>query len=1550
MPPPTCAKIVVEPVPNVPISEVITLSHKTPGLAHLKMGLHVTEQALPSWQYALIDSGCTDNLVSLTALETLTDYDKIVISPTNAKTIKTANNDDCQVVHGKTTLHMSLLTDKNERITFLLSFYVVSGLIHQIFIGQPFLTNPCIKAETNQLFMIETPNNRLHQIEKLYLEPRVLEPSCRTKLKPQQRKTITTKSCQLASLLSDDVVATVSLHPDAAKQFPGLYMPDQTVFPNEIGQFNVTIFNTSDTACTLPSQPLFLLTPELKESIQHLQLVTPIPTAARNESGFPTLKALHRQHKTLDEISFNQFFFLPQYIPVNSAFVSSFHDHPLTETELHERAKELATKGSSQLSISEVVDPEDGLAGFDGELDSAPVPPKNDDALLQECPLDHLSDYQQKHVRSMLKRYLHAFQRHPLDIGCCKYVTARAPLATNAPPVLYAKYIPIPLKYKEAAQKLIDEYVAAGVFAPTVEECQFTSNIFVIPKKNKTFRLIIDGRILSNYCLQLPLALGHLDEIFADLADKPFVSTLDVSKAYDQLAVDEKTSQLLSFFGPDAKRYVYKRAGQGLKFSSYFLGQAMDIILFGLPSDQVKSYCDDIYVATAGTFEQHIDMLEEVIARFAQSGMKLSVAKLQILPKTLEFLGHIWSPNKLSIPEAKLSAYYNLKIPKSVLEVQFLINSLSYYRHFLPSFSEIVQPIKQLVNNVRAKKEKFAWTDLHQNAVDKLLKLLKIQNTIFLPRRDRPFYIRTDASDVAAAATVSQYDDNGILQLVAAVSRSFTSSERNCAPVHKEILSLLYTLTSLDYILRGATLKIFADAKAMIYVKMCAASSPYISRLAMQLSQHDFQLYHIEGRLNLEADALSRLHKVKDKIPQKGNSLLLKPMTKEETLLFLEYLTIPSNYPLSITEIRQLLTTEPLKSELTLKAKTRLASRTYYADKLKPNQVKSKPTKLPRFTRKHPLIRPHNNAPNANVYSNPVFVHSNFPHDPSHTNLATSQSCISHSLLTNSTNVKARKSKKMRPRPDSPAPLLRRSTRLAIKKSFNNENISADSEKNSSPARASHTPQPSAASTRPKKVESKHPVTKLETKSDPEFLPAKEVAPSPLCSTKNNTSSSQLNPPSFVNKNISSGSSDPTVTEHSMATSEPQPSLLLFKSRLLPGGQISKEDLRLAQALDLNLTQAVIKYNLSFQNGLAGRQIDHKFRPYITSSMLDIVARMLHFHALEGHKTAKQIITLLQDQFFNPHIVAKVKLLCDQCFQCSKAKVFKDRKHIFSERYSPSRPRQIVAFDIIGGLPPSGHQNSKYIYLFVDCFSLYIHAIPAQTKSTEELLQAFLDLFALMAAVPEIIISDNETALKHERFQTFFKTFNIDHKFGPPHSPWTNPAEISVNKLKETIRTTIAQLNVAWPEALPLALISLNNTPVLGTSLSPADIHFSLNTTSKLTTATDSPAPTIDSYLELAKSTALQTFDRIKLARERHNASNRNSANRSKTIKSFIKGQYVWLKALNIASSRATQPKNEGPFVITEVFGHSVFGLASPEAPNTQIRTAHASHLHLAVV
>ncbi len=60
-----------------------------------------------------------------------------------------------------------------------------------------------------------------------------------------------------------------------------------------------------------------------------------------------------------------------------------------------------------------------------------------------------------------------------------------------------------------------------------------------------------------------------------------------------------------------------------------------------------------------------------------------------------------------------------------------------------------------------------------------------------LPDPQKPFYVQTDASDVAGAGRVFQKDDQGNELLMACVSRTFTKAERKYGTFRKEVLALL---------------------------------------------------------------------------------------------------------------------------------------------------------------------------------------------------------------------------------------------------------------------------------------------------------------------------------------------------------------------------------------------------------------------------------------------------------------------------------------------------------------------------------------------------------------------------------------------------------------------------------------------------------------------------------------------------------------------------------------------------------------------------------------
>ena len=640
---PQANQLVMTKTKPVPISSAKPLNVSERGLAHLKVGLHASLPAEPTWHYALLDSGCTDNLISIKTIQALPDYEKITITGTESKNLRTANNDMSQQIHGKTTLNVSLISEDNERIVLSMPFYVVDGLIYDIFIGQPFLSSEDKISEDNDHIYVKnsTPNEssndtkndkKIHKIKKTY------------------KKHKTTKTIQKHNIPANSSVRvqTNQLYPEANPDMftyftpsdafhlnhPSLHIMNQTVLsPQNNRSVEIFIVNTEDREVLLPAHTkIGHIHTEFIDQAE-ISPLNAFDLSKNKRKSSPEMKHENNLFETVNEIH--------NVVINHDRFCSNVDiiDHELTESEKIERSKQYSTEGFFQKSVSEVVQ-SDKITSMDYEGEEQFVP-KTDDELIASCNLDHFNDEEKEEVIAMLRRNIGAFQRHPLDIGEFDGLTAYIPLKVKDPPILCAKYVPIPLKYKKHAQKLIDEYVRAGVLTDTTDACQFTSNIFVIPKPNGKFRMIFDGRLASKYTEQLPLALGNFDEIFSSLAGMTRVSKLDASHAYDHIRVDEKTSKMLSFFGPNNKRYRYLRCGQGLKFSSYFLQQAMNMILYGLP--YATSYCDDVFVASSGTLTDHLEKLETVIKRFEKHNMRLNLAKLEISPPTLDFLGLTWS-------------------------------------------------------------------------------------------------------------------------------------------------------------------------------------------------------------------------------------------------------------------------------------------------------------------------------------------------------------------------------------------------------------------------------------------------------------------------------------------------------------------------------------------------------------------------------------------------------------------------------------------------------------------------------------------------------------------------------------------------------------------------------------------------------------------------------------------------------------------------------------------------------------------------------------------
>ena len=243
-------------------------------------------------------------------------------------------------------------------------------------------------------------------------------------------------------------------------------------------------------------------------------------------------------------------------------------------------------------------------------------------------------------------------------------------------------------------------------------------------------------------------------------------TSLDLNSAYHQIGLTER-SKALTAFATDWNLYEYTRVPFGLATGAQVLTRLLDKVFSDIKFKFVFHYLDDL-VVYSDSFEEHILHLHEVFSRLRQAGLTVNPNKVKFATPRLSFLGHIVSPEGITVDPSRTEAIKNFPPPRDVKGIARFIGMVNFFHKFIPHFAERAAPL----NMLRKKGEKFAWGTEQQSAFEDLK--LAIINPPILRTADfsRKFTLQTDASSVAVAAVLLQEFD-GELQPIAKDEKHF---------------------------------------------------------------------------------------------------------------------------------------------------------------------------------------------------------------------------------------------------------------------------------------------------------------------------------------------------------------------------------------------------------------------------------------------------------------------------------------------------------------------------------------------------------------------------------------------------------------------------------------------------------------------------------------------------------------------------------------------------------------------------------------------------------
>lgn len=403
----------------------------------------------------------------------------------------------------------------------------------------------------------------------------------------------------------------------------------------------------------------------------------------------------------------------------------------------------------------------------------------------------------------------------------------------------------------ETVHKLLEQDIIQPSTSP------WNAPLLVVPKKpgpdgKKNWRVVVDYRKLNASTRQDAYPLPRIEDILDQLGEAQFYTSMDLESGYYQILMDEEDKEKTAFSTPYG-HFEFNKMPFGLTNGPATFQRMMNHTLSGLHGIECLVYLDDI-VVYGKSLEEHNLRLRHVFERLRKNNLKVKISKCQFLKEEILFLGHKINRNGLSPDPTKVEAVLNFPPPSSIKKLQSFLGLANYYRKFIDNFAHIAEPLNKLLRS----DEKYRWTTECQNAFEKLKLALTTPPVLIYPDYSKEFILTTDASNFAIGAVLSQ----GIVgqdQPIAYVSRSLDSTERKYATIEKEMLAIVYAVKYFRCYLQNRKFTIYTDHKPLTGALRAHDTTSRLTNLLNRLVDFDYIIKYKPGRLNLNADALSRL-------------------------------------------------------------------------------------------------------------------------------------------------------------------------------------------------------------------------------------------------------------------------------------------------------------------------------------------------------------------------------------------------------------------------------------------------------------------------------------------------------------------------------------------------------------------------------------------------------------------------------------------------------------------------------------------------------------------
>jgi hypothetical protein len=352
-------------------------------------------------------------------------------------------------------------------------------------------------------------------------------------------------------------------------------------------------------------------------------------------------------------------------------------------------------------------------------------------------------------------------------------------------------------------------------------------------------RFCVDYHKLNNLTERDVYSLPRLDECIDILGGAVVFSTLNANSGYWKVSMHPDDCDKTTFTC-HVSTFRFKRMLFGLRNAPSTFRCGMDFILSIVRWRKCLCYLDDI-ILFSSSIKSHVEDLDKVLSLLREAGVSLRLDKCHFFCRSVNYLGHVIEPGKLSVQATKVDTILKAKLPRKKTELRALLGTFNVYRRFVSKFATIAAP---LTNHLR--KYSPDSFDLEESpdafaAFEQLRPMLTSPPTLALSEQGLEYVLDTDATESQISACLQQRDEHGVIHPIGYWSRQLSPTEHRYHITETIAYSVYWAVKLLRPYLEGNRFTVRTNNSALTWLfNADGNSTPQLTRWRLGLAQLDF--------------------------------------------------------------------------------------------------------------------------------------------------------------------------------------------------------------------------------------------------------------------------------------------------------------------------------------------------------------------------------------------------------------------------------------------------------------------------------------------------------------------------------------------------------------------------------------------------------------------------------------------------------------------------------------------------------------------------------------